>query len=124
MKSGESIVCPHCRERSVAREKKRMKDWTIASVHLVCSFCGGDLGEPESAEVAESRAVREASQRLASLLGEGARMAPKADLSGEETGCFCHNCAHFVAHPFQTLCGKKNCPTDPMGDCSDFEKKG
>ena len=68
--------------------------------------------------------AKRAADRFASLLGDGAEAAPKADLSPDENyGRFCRNCVHFIEHPFRPLCGRDGRAADPMGECGEFVKK-
>ncbi|MBQ8754003.1 MAG: hypothetical protein IJZ19_03165 [Lentisphaeria bacterium] len=121
MKKGESKVCPQCGEKSFAKEKKVMENWSVKELRLVCSFCGADWGLPDADE--KTAAVNKAADRFAALLGE-VEKSEKADISPtEDYGKFCRNCKHFITHPFKSLCSRTNQEADPMGECEFFSAK-
>lgn len=125
MRAGESVVCPHCGERTVVKTKTVTDGWRVAGTRFVCVLCGGELGAPEKEQGGDSVAsAKRAMDRFASLLGDGAEAAAKADLSPDENyGRFCRNCVHFLEHPFRPLCDRDGKAADPMGECGEFTRK-
>lgn len=117
------MTCPHCGERTIAKNKKKMDGFAVIGEVLVCTFCGAELGKPEKAP---SSAVPDhaAVDKFAALLGDGAASEAKADLTPDaDFGRFCCNCAHFIEHPFRTICGIDGRTADSMGECGRFRKK-
>ncbi|MDD3887130.1 MAG: hypothetical protein PHI35_09675 [Victivallaceae bacterium] len=118
-----SIICPHCGEKTLPREKTVRDGLTAVGVRLVCPFCGGDLGEPPKSEAAVKPVAADSCDRLAALLGEVEKTV-KADLAPDEDyGRFCRNCGNFLAHPFKCVCARDHREVDPMGECEFFSKK-
>ena len=121
MKIGDSQICPACKEKSIAKEKKIMDGWSVKEIRLICSFCGADWGVPDKPEAV--RADNAAADRFAALLGE-VEKSEKADLSPtEDYGKFCRNCKFFITHPFKSICAKTDNEADPMGECQFFTAK-
>lgn len=124
MRAGEKVRCPHCGENTVVKSRVVMDGWQKRGEVFVCLFCGGELGRPGDAAAEAAAAGKRAADRFAALLGEGAEAAPAADLTPDEGyGRFCRNCAHFLEHPFKTLCGLDGSAADPMSECPKFEKR-
>lgn len=122
MRTGESVNCPHCGERTVVKGKKKMDGFTVVGEVFVCALCGAELGRPEAGKIPAAPEHAD-SGRLAALLGD-VSVEVKADLTpGEEYGRFCRNCVCFIEHPFKTLCGLDGRTVDPMGECPRFRKK-
>ena len=122
MRAGETIPCPHCGERTVAKSKPVMEGWRVTGTVLVCPLCGGELGKPEE-ETAAGQSFSAAAGKLAALLG-GEKEEPAFRLEKtEEYGRFCRNCRHFIVHPFESRCGLTGRAADPMKECGDFVMK-
>lgn len=117
MNAGDKLLCPHCRENTVAKLKPRMQGWTRVGDVLVCALCGAELGTPAPAGSDNSAA---AIRGLSALLGETehttVRLAP-----GEEHRRFCRNCRHKIEHPFLLRCARDGREIDPGGCCENFE---
>ena len=115
MKTGDTVTCPHCGEKTVVKLKKIMDGWQVSGEKLVCALCSGELGTPEK-DKGSSSAARD---RLAALLGGDDTVKVSLE-KGEEFGKGCRNCGHLLEHPFKLLCGITRKEVDPMHECSEF----
>ena len=120
MNSGKKVLCPHCGEKTLAKEKKLLdENFSPAGVKFVCAFCGGELEMPSAAAPAPSK-EEEAAERLSRLLG-GERVAKAAFAPEADDGHFCLHCKNFVKHPFMNRCGLTMKEVQAIDSCEKFE---
>ena len=121
MQPNDKIICPVCKEESMAKLQNKMDGFTAVGKVLVCMLCGAELEAykaPESAAGGKEKRL----EQLGMLLGA----APSATVrlaAADEEKRFCKDCKHFLKHPFVDRCDIDNKPVDPMGDCGNFEKR-
>ena len=121
MQPNDKIICPVCKEESMAKLRNKMDGFTAVGKVLVCMLCGAELEAykaPESAAGGNEKRL----EQLGMLLGA----APSATVrlaAADEEKRFCKDCKHFLKHPFVDRCDIDNKPVDPMGDCGNFEKR-
>ena len=121
MLPNEKIICPACKEESMAKLKNKMDGFTTVGKVLVCMLCGAELEEYKASETAAGGNEKKLEQ-LGMLLGA----APSATVrlaAADEEKRFCKDCKHFLKHPFVDRCEIDNKPVDPMDDCEKFEKR-
>lgn len=121
MLPNEKIICPACKEESMAKLKNKMDGFTTVGKVLVCMLCGAELEEYKASETAAGGNEKKLEQ-LGMLLGA----APSATVrlaAADEDKRFCKDCKHFLKHPFVDRCEIDNKPVDPMDDCEKFEKR-
>ena len=121
MLPNEKIICPACKEESMAKLKNKMDGFTTVGKVLVCMLCGAELEEYKASETAAGGKEKKLEQ-LGMLLGA----APSATVrlaAADEEKRFCKDCKHFLKHPFVDRCEIDNKPVDPMDDCEKFEKR-
>lgn len=121
MKKGDKIICPHCGEKSFAKEKREFDDdFSLRSSSLFCALCGGKLEEENVPAASEKK--KSATDRLAALLGEERSrksfFAPDAD-----DGKVCLHCRHCIKHPFMDRCAITMKEVNVMESCGRFEEK-
>lgn len=121
MKNGEMIKCPHCGEKSLAKEKREFDDdFSLKSSSFFCALCGGKLEEKKE-ETAPGKKSK-ATDRLAALLGEK-RHGTSFFAPDEDDGKVCLHCRHCIKHPFMDRCGITMREVDVMESCDRFEAK-
>ena len=121
MLPNDKIICPACKEESMAKLKNKMDGFTTVGKVLVCMLCGAELEEYKASETAAGGNEKKLEQ-LGMLLGA----APSATVrlaAADEEKRFCKDCKHFLKHPFVDRCEIDNKPVDPMDDCEKFEKR-
>lgn len=115
MRANEKIICPVCREASMAKLRTRHEGFAPVGEELVCMLCGAVLGAPEESgrNAAEEKRLRDLSLLLGAAPAAPARLAAA---STEQR--FCKDCVHFLAHPFVSRCAlDQHAIEDAMGDC-------
>ncbi|MBQ7694901.1 MAG: hypothetical protein IJT50_07225 [Lentisphaeria bacterium] len=121
MNNGKKVLCPHCGERTLAREKKILDDnFTPVGVKFVCVFCGGELEIPAAAPASAPSKQEQASERLSRLLG-GEKVTKVGFAPEADDGHFCLHCRHFVKHPFINRCGLTMKEVQAIDGCEKFE---
>ena len=121
MQANEKIICPACKEASIAKLKNKMDGFTKVGEVLVCMLCGTELEAYKTPENATGGKEKKLEQ-LGMLLGA----APSATVrlaAADDEKRFCKDCKHFLKHPFVDRCDIDNHPVDPMDDCKNFEKR-
>ena len=121
MNSGKKVLCPHCGEKTLAKEKKLLDEsFSPVGVKFVCAFCGGELEMPAAAAAPAPSKEKEAAERLSRLLG-GERVAKAAFAPEADDGHFCLHCKNFVKHPFMNRCGLTMREVQAIDSCEKFE---
>ena len=121
MNSGKKVLCPHCGERTLVKEKKILdENFSPVGVKFVCAFCGGELENPADASVPAPSKQEEAAERLSRLLG-GERVAKVGFAPEADDGHFCLHCRNFVKHPFMNRCGLTMKEVQAIDSCEKFE---
>ena len=121
MLPNDKIICPVCKEESMAKLKNKMDGFTTVGKVLVCMLCGAELEAYKASETAAGGKEKKLEQ-LGMLLGA----APSATVrlaAADEEKRFCKDCKHFLKHPFVDRCEIDHKPVDPMDDCEKFEKR-
>ena len=121
MQPNDKIICPACKEASMAKLKNKMDGFTVVGKVLTCMLCGAELEAYKAAETATTGSEKKLEQ-LGMLLGA----APSATVrlaAADDEKRFCKDCKHFLRHPFVDRCDIDNKPVDPMDDCGNFEKR-
>ena len=121
MNSGKKVLCPHCGERTLVKEKKILDDnFSPVGVKFVCAFCGGELENPASASVPVPSKQEKAAERLSRLLG-GEKVAKVGFAPESDDGHFCLHCKNFIKHPFMNRCGLTMKEVQAIDGCEKFE---
>ena len=121
MNSGSKVVCPHCGERTLAKEKKILdENFSPVGVKFVCAFCGGELEAPAAASPSAPSKEKEAAERLSRLLG-GETVAKVGFAPEADDGRFCLHCKNFIKHPFMNRCGLTMKEVQAIDSCEKFE---
>ena len=121
MNSGKKVLCPHCGERTLVKEKKILdENFSPVGVKFDCAFCGGELENPAAASVPAPSKQEEAAERLSRLLG-GERVAKVGFAPEADDGHFCLHCRNFVKHPFMNRCGLTMKEVQAIDSCEKFE---
>lgn len=121
MQVNDKIICPACKEASIAKLKNKMAGFTKVGQVLACMLCGAELETytpPENATGGKEKKL----EQLGMLLG-AAPSAPVRLAAADDEKRFCKDCRHFLKHPFVDRCDIDNNPVDPMDDCPQFEKR-
>ena len=121
MLPNDKIICPACKEESMAKLKNKMDGFTTVGKVLVCMLCGAELEEYKASETAAGGNEKKLEQ-LGMLLGAAPSAMVRLAAADEEKR-FCKDCKHFLKHPFVDRCEIDNKPVDPMDDCEKFEKR-
>ncbi|MFA7230524.1 MAG: hypothetical protein WC071_04585 [Victivallaceae bacterium] len=120
MKRGDSITCPQCREKTIAKEKVVMDGWKASGKILVCPLCNGKVGDIELETTMADTKNSKALFGLSALLATEAEVKPQIKVAVDEKQ-FCRDCKHYMAHPFLSRCSLHKKEVNPMDDCPDFE---
>ncbi|MBQ7694969.1 MAG: hypothetical protein IJT50_07565 [Lentisphaeria bacterium] len=122
MNGGRKVLCPHCGEKTLVRERKVFdENFSPVGVKFVCAFCGGELELPSASDsVPAPSKQEEAAERLSRLLG-GERAAKAAFAPEADDGHFCLHCRNFVKHPFMNRCGLTMKEVQAIDSCEKFE---
>ena len=121
MNSGRKVLCPHCGEKTIAKEKKLLdENFSPVGVKFVCAFCGGELEMASAAYASSPSKEQEAAERLSRLLG-GEKAAKAAFVPEADDGHFCLHCKNFVKHPFMNRCGLTMKEVQAIDSCEKFE---
>ena len=122
MNGGRKVLCPHCGEKTLVRERKVFdENFSPVGVKFVCAFCGGELELPSaSGSVPAPSKQEEAAERLSRLLG-GEKVARAAFAPEADDGHFCLHCKHFIKHPFMNRCGLTMKEVQAIDSCGKFE---
>ena len=121
MNSGKKVLCPHCGERTLAKEKKILdENFSPVGGKFVCAFCGGELEMPSAVPASAPSKAQEAAERLSRLLG-GERPTKAAFAPEADDGHFCLHCKNFVKHPFMNRCGLTMKEVQAIDSCEKFE---
>ena len=121
MNSGNKMLCPHCGERTLAKEKKVLdENFSPVGVKFVCAFCGGELEVPSAASGPAPSKREDAAERLSRLLG-GERPAKVGFAPEADDGHFCLHCKNFIKHPFMNRCGLTMKEVQAIDSCAKFE---
>ena len=121
MQPNDKIICPACKEASMAKLKNKMDGFTVVGKVLTCMLCGAELEAYKAAETATTGSEKKLEQ-LGMLLGA----APSATVrlaAADDEKRFCKDCKHFLKHPFVDRCDLDNHPVDPMDDCEYFARR-
>ena len=126
MKPGEQFICPACGRTAFAKLEKILDGWEVRGEHLVCSFCGADLGAPDAPKSSDAASFSAGRKALDALFGneKAAQKKPSIlDMDSPSEHRFCRDCAHALVNVFAVVCTRKHCEVQPMDDCPDFEKR-
>ena len=121
MNGGGKVLCPHCGEKTLVRERKVFdENFSPAGVKFVCAFCGGELEPPSAAAAPAPSKEKEAAERLSRLLG-GEKVTKAAFAPEADDGHFCLHCRNFIKHPFMNRCGLTMKEVQAIDSCEKFE---
>ena len=121
MNSGRKVLCPHCGEKTIAKEKKLLdENFSPVGVKFVCAFCGGELEMPSAAPASAPSKEQEAAERLSRFLG-GEKVTKAAFAPEADDGHFCLHCQNFVKHPFMNRCALTMKEIQAIDSCEKFE---
>ena len=120
----KSIVCPHCGEKTILKDKKIFDDaFQLKEVRKVCAFCGGGVEENGSDSGKNTPdASKAASERLSALLG-GEKSVRSSFAPDADDGRVCLHCRHYIKHPFMDRCSITLQEINVMESCAQFEPR-
>lgn len=117
----KSVVCPHCGERTVIKEKKIFDDgFSLKEIKFLCGLCGGEVEKSNGSEKKDAGASSAAAERLSALLG-GEKVQKMVLAPEEDDGHFCLHCRHYIKHPFLTRCALTLKEVQATDSCGKFE---
>ena len=114
----EKIVCPFCKETSIAKLKNQMDGFRKTGEVLVCMLCNAELAPVTQKDTASAQ-IDSKMQDLGLLLGAAPVATARLTAATDEKR-FCKDCRHFLAHPFVDRCDMDNHPVEAMDDCEHF----
>ena len=126
MKPGEQFTCPACGRTAFAKLEKILNGGDMKGEHLVCSFCGADVGAPDAPKASDPNSVSAGRKALDALFGNEGSAEKKTSILDMDTPSehrFCRDCAHALVNVFAVICTRRHCEVQPMDDCPDFEKR-
>ncbi len=115
----EKIVCPFCKETSIAKLKNQMDGFRKTGEVLVCMLCNAELAPVTAQKDTASAQIDSKMQDLGLLLGAAPVATARLTAATDEKR-FCKDCRHFLAHPFVDRCDMDNHPVEAMDDCEHF----
>ena len=118
----EKIVCPFCKETSIAKLKNQMDGFRKTGEVLVCMLCNAELAPVTAQKDTASAQIDSKMQDLGLLLGAAPVATARLTAATDEKR-FCKDCKHFLRHPFTDRCELDNHPVEAMGDCEKFEPR-
>ncbi|MBE6369325.1 MAG: hypothetical protein E7056_04085 [Lentisphaerae bacterium] len=118
MQPNEKLLCPHCKEQSMAKLRNKMDGFKKVGEELVCMLCNKVLApyEPQASAPTTGNRLK----ALGELLGGGEQSAAIQLTAGADEKRFCKDCRHFMPHPFVDRCDLDNRPVEAMDDCGEF----
>ena len=123
MRPNEKIICPFCKESSIAKVKTKLDGFTPVGEVLYCMLCNAELGALESEENQSLLTPDDQKiQDLGALLGAAPPARARLAAADDEKR-FCKDCVHFLKHPFVDRCDLDNHPVEAMDDCVKFQKR-